>query len=236
MVGKIVQQTEWLEARKALLQKEKDLVRASDALARERQDLPIVKLDKSYTFEGPDGRSVPLTELFDGRDQLIVYHYMFAPEEAKGCPGCRFMGEHMPTEFYLHQRNTSLAVISRAPFAKLDTFRQSMGWTFPWYSSGGSDFNYDFHVTLDKKVCPVEYNYMTEEELGAKGLKYHASGDQPGWSVFLRRDGEIYHTYSTFARGGDKFLGTLQLLDMTPLGRQDTVAGPGGFTLRNEGK
>ncbi|KAH6662437.1 hypothetical protein F5X68DRAFT_237727 [Plectosphaerella plurivora] len=234
MVGKIVEPAQWLEARKTLLQKEKDLVRASDALAKERQELPMVRVTKNYTFEGPSGARVSLSDLFDGRDQLLVYHYMFAPEDTNGCGGCRFAGEHIPTDFYLRQRQTSLAVVSRAPFDKLNAFKEKMGWSFPWYSSGGSDFNYDFHVTLDADKAPAMYNYMTAEELEAKGKKFHLVGDQPGWSVFLKRDGEIFHTYSTFARGGDKFLGTLQLLDMTPLGRQDGSAGPEGFKMRGD--
>jgi predicted dithiol-disulfide oxidoreductase (DUF899 family) len=127
-----------------------------------------------------------------------------------------------------------MVVISRAPFEKLDAWKQQIGWTFPWYSSEGSDFNYDFHATLDDKIAPIEYNYATKEELEAKGQMWNVQGEQPGLSVFLRQDGEIFHTYSTYARGSEKLLGTLQLLDMTPLGRQDGPMGPAEYKLRYE--
>lgn len=127
-----------------------------------------------------------------------------------------------------------MVVISRAPFAKLDAWKQKLGWTFPWYSSEGSDFNYDFHVTLDESVLPVQYNFASKAELEAKGQKWSVTGEQPGVSVFYRKDGVIYHTYSAYSRGIEKVLGTLMWLDLTPLGRQDTPAGPAEYKLKYE--
>ena len=146
----------------------------------------------------------------------------------------RSAGEHIPDLRHLRSRNTSMVVISRAPFAKLDAWKNKIGWTFPWYSSEGSDFNHDFHVTSDPAVGPVEYNFASSVELEAKGLKWHLEGEQPGLSVFFRKDGAVYHTYSAYARGAERLLGTYQLLDMTPLGRQDSPKGPAEFRLKYE--
>jgi len=234
MPGKVVSQEEWLAARKALVQKEKDLVRANDAVTAELRDLPMVKIDKDYQFKGPDGSTLTLNDLFSGKDQLIVYHFMFGPDDTEGCHGCAFIGEHIPDIRHLRSKNTAMVVISRAPFEKLDAWKNKIGWTFPWYSSEGSDFNYDFHVTLDEKVRPVEYNFATKAELEAKGQKWNTSGEQPGLSVFFRKDGEIYHTYSAYSRGLEKLLTTMQFLDMTPLGRQASQAGPAEYKLRYE--
>jgi predicted dithiol-disulfide oxidoreductase (DUF899 family) len=142
--------------------------------------------------------------------------------------------EHIPDLRHLGSRNTAFAAVSRAPFAKLDAWKKKLGWTFPWYSSGGSDFNYDFHATLDPAVRPAEYNFTPAAQLEAKGLGYNTSGEQPGLSVFVKRDGKVYHTYSAYSRGLDRLLGTLQMLDMTPLGRQVGPAGPADFKLRYE--
>jgi predicted dithiol-disulfide oxidoreductase (DUF899 family) len=144
------------------------------------------------------------------------------------------LGEHIPDLRHLRSRNTSMAVVSRAPFDKLDAWKNKIGWTFPWYSSEGSDFNYDFHATLDPAVHPVEYNFADAAELEAKGLKWNLAGEQPGLSVFFRQDGAVYHTYSSYSRGLEHLLGTYQLLDMTPLGRQDGPQGPAEFKLKYE--
>ena len=230
----VVDRAEWVAVRKALLQKEKDLVHASDALAAERRELPMVKVDKDYQFKGPNNSSLSLQDLFGGKDQLIVYHFMFGPDDAEGCRGCAFLSEHFPDLRHLRTKNTAMVVVSRAPFEKLDAWKNKIGWTFPWYSSQGSDFNYDFHATLDEKVAPVEYNYRSKEELEARGQKIEGAADMPGLSVFFRKDGEIYHTYSSYSRGLDKLIGTMQLLDMTPLGRQAGSTGPAEYKLKYE--
>lgn len=217
-----------------LLEKEKELVRASDRLAAERRELPLVKLDKNYTFKGPGGSTMSLSDLFGNKQQLIVYHFMFGPDAESGCQGCAFFGEHIPDLRHLRTRDTAMVCISRGPFEKLDAWKQKIGWEFPWYSSEGSDFNYDFHATLDESVRPIEINFATKEELLASDKAYTLSGEHPGLSVFFKKDGEIYHTYSTYSRGVDKLLVTLQLLDLTPLGRQDGKNGPEGFKLKFE--
>jgi predicted dithiol-disulfide oxidoreductase (DUF899 family) len=194
----------------------------------------MVKLEKDYQFQGPDNTVLSLSDLFAGKDQLIVYHFMFAPDAERGCKGCAFMGEHIPDVRHLRSKNTNMVVISRASFDKLDAWKKQLGWTFPWYSSEGSDFNYDFHATLDETKKPVEYNYATKEGLEAKGQVWNTKGEQPGLSVFLKKDGEIYHTYSSYSRGLEKLLGTMQLLDMTPLGRQDGPSGPADYKLNYE--
>ncbi|KAK4126755.1 DUF899-domain-containing protein [Parathielavia appendiculata] len=234
MTTKVVTREEWVAARKTLLEKEKQITRAQDALAAQVRELPMVLVDKQYKFHGPGGTTLSLEDLFGGKDQLIVYHFMFDPDAERGCRGCAFVGEHIPDLCHLRSRNTNMVVISRAPFAKLDAWKKKLGWTFPWYSSEGSDFNYDFHATMDRSVRPVEYNFATAAELDAKGLNYNTTGEQPGLSVFLRRDGKVYHTYSAYSRGLDRLLGTLQLLDMTPLGRQVGPGGPGEFKVRYE--
>ncbi|WP_020574329.1 DUF899 domain-containing protein [Actinopolymorpha alba] len=215
---RVVSRDEWLEARKALLIKEKELTRAKDAVAAQRRALPMVKIDKEYVFEGPEGK-VGLLGLFEGRRQLIVYHFMWRYDIDAGCPSCSFVVDNMGHLAHLHAANTTLVLVSRAPFEKLATFKERMGWTVPWYSSYGNDFNYDFHVTLDPQVAPVEYNFRTQEELGEQANLW--IGEAPGLSVFLRDDDTVYHTYSTYARGLDILLGTFNYLDRTPLGRQE---------------
>jgi len=235
MATKVATKEEWLTARKELLEKEKEVTKAQDAVTAKLRELPWVEVDKQYKFEGPNGSTLSLEDLFNGKDQLIVYHFMFAPDAERGCKGCAFLGEHIPDLRHLGSRNTAFASVSRAPYAKLDAFKKKVGWSFPWYSSGGSDFNYDFHATLDPAVrSPAEYNFTTVAELEAKGQGYNTSGDQPGLSVFARRDGKVYHTYSAYSRGLERLLGTFQLLDMTPLGRQDGPAGPAEFKLKYE--
>jgi predicted dithiol-disulfide oxidoreductase (DUF899 family) len=184
----VVSRAEWLAARKQFLIKEKEFTRQRDALNTERRRLPMVKIQKDYVFEGLDGQ-VHLLDLFQGRRQLIVYHFMFDPSWDEGCPSCSFLVDNIGHLAHLHARNASLAVISRAPLAKIERFKKRMGWTFPWYSSFGSDFNYDFHVTLDEAVAPVEYNYRGKEEHVQKGENYFTQGELHGLSVFLH-DGD----------------------------------------------
>lgn len=205
--------------------KEKEALSASDALSAKMRDFPIVHIDKKYTFEGPSGE-VSLLDLFDSRNQLFVYHFMLGPEAEEGCPGCSFLADHIPDLSHLRSRNTAFVVVSRAPLAKIEIFKKRMGWTFPWVSSFGSDFNYDFHVTLDEDVAPVEYNYKDKATLEKEGRLTLTKGEKPGLSTFYREDQDIYHTYSTYARGLEALLGTYKLLDMSPLGRQEEGPGP----------
>jgi predicted dithiol-disulfide oxidoreductase (DUF899 family) len=228
---KIVSQGEWLAARKAFLAREKEFTHQRDALSAERRRLPMVEIGKDYVFEGCEGK-VRLIDLFEGRRQLIVYHFMFEPGSPppgksgepwdEGCSGCSFVVDNIGHLAHLHARDTSLVLVSRASMAKIKPFKERMGWTIPWYSSFGSDFNYDFHVTTDERVAPVEYNYQDKATLEQKGQTYHLNGEQPGVSVFLRDDdGRIFHTYSAYARGLDMLGGTYVWLDLTPFGRQE---------------
>ncbi|CZR54404.1 uncharacterized protein PAC_04288 [Phialocephala subalpina] len=224
MPGKIVSQEEWLTARKDLLDKEKAATRANDAFNETFRDFPIVKLEKQYTFDGPNGKAT-LTDLFEGRKQLIVYHFMLGPDDDAGCTGCSFVGDNLPSSLaHLNTRNTTLVLVSRAPLAKIEAFKKRMGWNLPWVSSSESDFNYDFHVSLDASIAPTEYNYKES----APDVK----GERPGLSIFYREGAELYHSYSTYARGLDGILVTNRLLDLTPLGRQD--AGKDGWKLHDE--
>ncbi|MGH9789626.1 MAG: DUF899 domain-containing protein, partial [Candidatus Acidiferrales bacterium] len=172
----IVSRNEWLAARKELLAREKELTRKRDALNAERRRLPMVRIEKPYAFEGPEGK-VGLLDLFDRRRQLIIYHFMFDPSWDEGCPSCSFLVDNIGHLAHLHARNTSLVLVSRAPLAKIEPFKKRMGWTVPWYSSFGSDFNYDFHVTMDEAVAPVEYNYREKAELVQKGETYFTQGE-----------------------------------------------------------
>ena len=180
----------------------------------------MVKVEKDYVFEGPDG-NVHLLHLFERRRQLIVYHFMFDPSWDAGCPSCSFLTDNIGHLAHLHARKTTLVLVSRAPLAKIETYRKRMGWTVPWYSSFGSDFNYDFHVTLDEAVAPVEYNYTDKAALVSKGESYFTQGESHGLSVFLRDGGSIFHTYSTYARGLDRLINTYNLLDLVPKGRNE---------------
>ncbi|QIG47309.1 DUF899 domain-containing protein [Nordella sp. HKS 07] len=216
---KVVSRSDWLIARRALLETEKRLTRERDALNEERRRLPMVRIDKHYVFEGPEAKT-SLLDLFDGRRQLIVYHFMFDPDWEKACPGCTGFVEDLPRMKGLHERDTSFALISRAPQAKLRDYAQTMGWDIPLYSSFGSDFNYDFHATTDEKVAPSEYNYRSRADHIANNEAWFADGEHHGISVFLREGDEIFHTYSTYARGVEPLVPVLHYLDMTPLGRQ----------------
>jgi predicted dithiol-disulfide oxidoreductase (DUF899 family) len=229
----VVSQDEWLVARKELLVREKELIRRRDALTADRRRLPMVRIDKEYVFEGPAGR-VGLLDLFEGRRQLIVGHFMFDPSWDDGCPSCSAGADEISDGLLAHlrTRDTTLAYVSRAPLAKIDAYKSRKGWTFPWYSSYGSDFNYDFHVTLDESVTPVVYNYRTPAEHEQAGTSGYVEGDQPiegpGRSAFLRDGDTIFHTYSVFARGLETIGGSYYLLDETALGRQEEWEEPKG--------
>lgn len=220
---KIVSRDEWLSSRKELLRQEKELTRLRDKVNELRRQLPAVAVEKDYTFAGPAG-PVRLVDLFEGRRQLVVYHFMFEPGWTEGCTGCSLLVDNLGHLAHLNAADTTLAVVSRAPLPSLLPFKERMGWTFPWYSSHGSDFNYDFHVTNDAAVAPVEYNYKDAATLEREGLGDFAQGDRQGLSVFVR-DGQdrVLHTYSTYGRGLDHLLNTYNYLDLTPLGRQRYV-------------
>jgi predicted dithiol-disulfide oxidoreductase (DUF899 family) len=192
---KVVTAGEWSIQRQALLEQEKELTRQLDRVNAARRRLPMVKVEKTYTFEGPNGQ-VTLLDLFEGRRQLIVYHFMFDPAWERGCPGCTGFIDALGDLSMLAQRETSFAVISRAPLAKLEAFKKAKSWNRPWYSSFGSDFNRDFHVTVDK-------------------------GEAHGLSVFFRLDNDVFHTYSTYQRGTESLTDSYALLDRTPYGRQE---------------
>ena len=211
---------EWLTARKKLLQKEKDHTHAGDRIAAERRRLPMVKIEKSYTFDGEDGKK-SLKDLFNGQVQLIVYHFMFDPLWDKGCPGCTGYVDALGDLSMLNKRNTNFVLISRAPLPKLLAYKREKGWTCPWYSSFGSDFNYDYHATLDKSKAPIEYNYMDEAALIARRGEGNVEGEDHGISVFFRDGDDLYHTYSVYARGMENMTDSYTLLDITPYGRQE---------------
>lgn len=216
----IVSQDEWLAERKKLLAHEKELTQQYDRVNAERRRLPMVKVEKNYVFEGPKGKQ-SLLELFEDRHQLIVYHFMFDPSWDKGCPGCTSWVNALGDLSLLEKKDTRLVVISRAPLAKLEAYKAEKGWTIEWLSSFGSDFNYDFHVTLDPEVAPQEYNYRNKAETeAAVGHPVKMEGESPGLSVFFRLNGDIFHTYSTYARGGESLTDSYRLLDVTPYGRQ----------------
>ncbi|MFI7056407.1 DUF899 domain-containing protein [Streptosporangium canum] len=218
----VVSRDEWLTARKELLAKEKEFTRMRDVVTEERRGLPMVKVDKDYVFDGPGGK-VELLELFDGRRQLIVYHFMWLWDTDEGCASCSLLVDNIGHLSHLHARDTSLVLASRAPLAGIERFRARMGWTVPWYSSYGSDFNYDFNATMDESVAPVEYNYKDKATLLREGLAFFVKGDGHGMSVFLRDGDSVFHTYSTYGRGADLLVGTYNYLDLTPLGRQKYI-------------
>jgi predicted dithiol-disulfide oxidoreductase (DUF899 family) len=229
----IVSREEWIEARKALLAKEKELTRARDALSAERRRLPMVEITKAYVFEGPQGK-VGLVDVFEGRRQLILGHFMFDPSWEDGCPSCSAGADEVAEGQmeHLHVRDTTLAYVSRAPLDKIERYKAKKGWTFPWYSSYGSDFNYDFHVTLDPAVAPVEYNYRSAEEFAERGSTFFVDNEppieMPGTSCFLRVGDRVFHTYSSFARGAEMTGGSYYRLDLTALGRQEDWEEPKG--------
>lgn len=211
----VVSRDEWLIERKKLLIQEKELTKHRDRVNAERRRLPMVKVEKDYVFDGPDGKQ-SLADLFDARRQLVVYHFMFDPKWDKGCAGCTGYVDALGDLSMLNDRDTSFALISRAPLGKLEAYKASKGWSFPWYSSFGSDFNYDFHVTLDESIAPVEYNYRSAAE-----MKRPIEGEEHALSVFFRTGGDIFHTYSAYARGTEDLTDSYNLLDVTPYGRQE---------------
>jgi len=229
----VVTRDEWRVARRELLAKEKELTRVRDALNAERRMMPMVLIEKDYVFTGPDGE-VGLLDLFGDRRQLIVGHFMFDPRWEDGCPSCSAGADEVSDglQEHLAARDTRLVYISRAPVEKIERYRARRGWSFPWYSSFGSDFNYDFGVTLDESVAPVEYNFRSKEEYEAAGKAGFLEGDQPlempGTSFFLRDGDAVFHTNSTFARGAEMTGGSFYWLDLTALGRQEEWEEPKG--------
>ena len=215
---KIASREDWLAARKAHLAHEKDMTKALDRLHAERRRLPMVKLDKHYTLEGTRGTR-KLADLFGDHHQLIVYHFMFDPAWDKGCPGCTGFVDALGDLSMLATKDTSFVVVSRAPLAKLEAYKKAKGWDIDWYSSHASDFNYDFHVTLDDSKAPIEYNFKDAHQLKADDGKV-PSGEEHGLSVFFRLADELFHTYSSYGRGCENVTNAYALLDITPYGRQ----------------
>jgi predicted dithiol-disulfide oxidoreductase (DUF899 family) len=230
--SKIVSRDEWLIARKGLLGLEADAAAVTERLAAERRALPMVRVEKNYSFMGPDGECT-LLDIFENRRQLIIYHFMFDPSWEEGCMHCSFTVDNIGHVAHLNALNTTIAVVSRAPLPKIEAFKSRMGWSVPWYSSHGSDFNYDFHTTLDESVAPVEYNFKDKATLEADGEFWFTEGEQGGVSVFLRDGDSIFHTYSVYGDGTDPLHGSYHYLDLTPLGRQDE---PGRPWLRHHDK
>jgi predicted dithiol-disulfide oxidoreductase (DUF899 family) len=210
---------EWLEKRRALLTAEKALMRQKDKVNAERRRLPMIKLEKEYFFETPDGKK-PLHDLFEGKKQLIVYHFMFDPAWEKGCPGCTGYVDSLGDLSMLGDRDTAFTLISRATLEKLEAYKAEKGWNRNWVSSHDSDFNYDFHATYDEAKAPISFNFMGEEESIEK-LRDHANGEAHGHSVFFRDGDDIYHTYSCYARSTENLSDSYGLLDITPYGRQE---------------
>jgi predicted dithiol-disulfide oxidoreductase (DUF899 family) len=217
MTHTIATRQEWKAARRALLEREKQLTRLSDEIAHERQALPWVPVEKEYEFIAPDGRKT-LADLFDGRSQLIVHHFMFGPDWDEGCALCSSLADHIDLpRVHLEHHDVAWVAVSRAPLPKLLAYRERMGWSFPWVSSWGSDFNFDFRVSSTEERPLLEYNYRAvPEEMRANG-----PGELPGASMFALRDGVVHHTYSTYARGLDALWGMYQWLDRAPLGRNE---------------
>ncbi|MFC3966202.1 DUF899 domain-containing protein [Nocardia jiangsuensis] len=213
----VASRAEWLAAREELLAEEKAVTGAMDALAARRRALPMVPVSKDYVFEGPDGR-VRLAELFAGRRQLIVYHLMWEWDRDEGCPGCAAVLDSIGGLARLPGHDTAFAAISRGPWERLAGYHARHGWSFPTVSSFGTDFNYDFHASLDADIAPVRYNYRSAREHALAGRP--PADEQPGLSVFWRDDDDaLFHTYSAYARGIDPLNGAQALLDLTPLGR-----------------
>lgn len=213
----VVSNEDWIAARKELLKKEKALTRLNDEISAERRKLPWVKVDKSYVFESTEGQ-VTLSDLFGKNSQLYIYHFMFAPDWEEGCPGCSFMADHIDgPNLHLAHHDISMVVVSRTPLAKLLAFQKRMGWKFKWVSSYGSDFNYDYHVSFTEdqiKNGGVYYNYAYST--------HDTDTESPGSSVFYKDGaGQIYHTYSSYSRGGDILIGAHNFLDLMPKGRDE---------------
>ena len=217
---KAVSREEWVAARKRLLRKEKESTRLRDQISAERRKLPWVKIEKNYVFDGPNGRET-LADLFSGRKQLVIYHFMFGPDWKEGCPSCSFVSDHVDGALpHLAARDVSLVMVSRAPQTKIEGFKKRMGWRFKWVSSYGTDFNADFHVSFsDQEMAQgkVNYNYTLQE---------FPSAEAPGLSVFCKDNaGNIFHTYSTYGRGLEPLIGTYTILDLVPKGRDEDELG-----------
>jgi len=230
-VSKVVSQAEWLAARKELLRKEKDFTRLRDDLSRQRRELPWEKVEKKYVFDGPNGKE-SLGDLFGGKNQLIVYHFMFGPEWTEGCPSCSFLADHFDRSVpHLAARDVRLVAVSRAPLAKIEAFKKRMGWQFKWVSSHGSDFNSDYHVSgtpEEKASGQTYYNYTIQQ---------FPSEERPGASVFYKdEDGNVFHTYSTYGRGLDVLIGAYNWLDMAPKGRDEEGLPHGMAWVRHHDK
>jgi len=213
---KIVSRGEWLAARKKLLAKERQLTHEGDAIAAERRQLPWVKLEKNYIFDSPTGKKT-LADLFDGRSQLIIYHFMFGPDWKEGCPSCSFNMDHTDAALvHLAQRDVSFVAISRAPISKIEAFKKRMGWRFTWVSSYGTDFNYDYHASFTPEEIAkgkIDYNFDLVE---------FPSPEAPGISVFYKdKNGDVFHTYSAYARGTENVVNTYNYLDLVPKGRDE---------------
>ena len=212
---------EWLAARVELLEREKELTRMSDELARQRRELPWVRIDKEYLFETTEGTRT-LEELFSGRSQLLVYHLMFGPDDEAACPGCSFYADHLGDSLvHLEHHDVTMVCASRAPLDKISSYKQRMGWSFPWVSSYGSDFNIDFTLFTDEqKRTGTGYNFGSPRRAELRIAPAVPDGDEPmGLSAFVLSGGIVYHTYSCYDRGTDALIGTWQLLDRTPKGR-----------------
>src|ERR1700685_3374203 len=212
----VVSSRQWIASRKELLRKEKEFTRLRDELSRQRRELPWEKVEKEYIFDGPNGKQT-LADLFDGRSQLIVYHFMFGPDWEAGCPSCSFLADHFDgTLVHLANRDVTLVAVSRAPIAQIEAFKKRMGWRFQWVSSFANDFNRDYHVSFTKEEMAhgkVSYNYDLVE---------FPAEEAPGASVFYKNDaGGIFHTYSAYARGLDIAVGTYNFLDLVPKGRDE---------------
>jgi predicted dithiol-disulfide oxidoreductase (DUF899 family) len=232
-VPRIASQEEWVEARKAFLLKEKEATRQRDLLNTERRELPMVEVTKPYEFEGADGKA-SLLDLFEGRKQLVIYHFMFHPEWEEGCPSCTAGTDELSPGLldHLHRRDTTYTLVSRAPLAKLEKWKAARGWDIPWYSSGEGDFNYDFGVTIDASRGFDVYNFRTLDEYAERGEESMKTSEQPydmpGRSCFVELDGRVFRTYSQYARGLECTGGSYYFLDLTALGRQEDWEEPKG--------
>jgi predicted dithiol-disulfide oxidoreductase (DUF899 family) len=217
-MNRIVSRDEWLEASRALLAKEKEATHLRDSINRSRLAHPWLKIEEDYVFDTPSGRK-SLGDLFDGRSQLIVYHFMLGPDWEAGCPGCSFLADHLDgTLSHLNNHDVTLVAVSRAPLEKIEAYRKRMGWRFPWVSSNGSSFNFDFHVSFSEEDLArdkIIYNFTAIDT--ARG-----NDELPGLSAFYRGDdGTVYHTYSSYGRGPEELIGTLMVLDRAPKGRNE---------------
>jgi predicted dithiol-disulfide oxidoreductase (DUF899 family) len=216
----IASQEKWLALRLELLDHEKEITRLRDRVVAERRMLPMVKIEKEYSFEGPAGK-MSLLDLFEGQRQLIVYHFMFEPDSDTGCPGCTWYVNSLGDLSMLNRRDTSMVLVSRAPLPKLQAAKARNGWKLPWYSSWGSEFNYDYNVTHDERIAPIEYNYSNKEQLQARRGPGPIEGEDHGLSVFFSMGGDVFHAYSTYGRGVEGLTDANYLLDTTPYGRQE---------------